>query len=386
VTPSLRETLEKEEDRRLAPWGIRTSRTRGRLFAEAEHPYRTAFQRDRDRIIHSTAFRRLQYKTQVFVYHEGDHFRNRLTHTLEVAQIARTVARALGANEDLTEAIVLAHDLGHTPFGHAGERVLHRLMRKHGGFEHNRQSLRIVDFLEIRSEGHRGLNLTHETREGILKHGVPSAGPEHPVPWPETGRCASLEAQIADTADEVAYHNHDIDDGLRSGLLSSEQLTELKLWRRAVERTLEVGGSEIRVARRQAIRALIDLLVTDLVETTRGRLEEERIGSPDEVRGGESPVVAFSNAMDEARRELGAFLRENLYHHSRVVRMSAKAERILSDLWKAYEQDERLLPRHVRDQGEEGSRERVIADYIAGMTDRFAMEEHRRLFDPTAHV
>jgi dGTPase len=386
VSVSLRETLEKEEDRRLAPWGARVSRSRGRLFSEPEHPYRTAFQRDRDRIIHSTAFRRLQYKTQVFVYHEGDHFRNRLTHTLEVAQIARTIARALGANEDLTEAIVLAHDLGHTPFGHSGERVLHRLLKEQGGFEHNRQSLRIVDFLELRSEAYRGLNLTCETREGLLKHGASSESYPHPVPWPEAGRCASLEAQIADAADEIAYHNHDIDDGLRSGLLIFDRLTDLQLWRWAVERARAQGSNELRILQRHAIRALIDLLVTDLVQSTRQRLEERRVASSDEVRNADAPIVGFSADRSGPKRELSAFLIENLYHHFRVVRMSAKAERILSDLWTAYLQDERLLPDHVRSAGEETARERVIADYIAGMTDPFAMEEHRRLFEPAAHV
>ncbi len=382
----LRERIEKDEDRRLAPWALRAGGSRGRLVPEPEHAYRTAFQRDRDRIVHSTAFRRLQYKTQVFVYHEGDHFRNRLTHTLEVAQIARTIARALGANEDLTEAIALAHDLGHTPFGHSGERVLHGLLRDHGGFEHNRQSLRIVDFLEIRSVQYRGLNLTQETREGILKHGLSSSSYRHPVALPDLGRSASLEAQIANASDEIAYHNHDIDDGRRSGLLRSADLSNLLLWRRGMEQAQQEGAGEPRIVQRQAIRALIDLLVTDLVETTQVRLEERRIASPEDVRGADGPVVGFSEEVAASRDELAAFLREELYQHYRVVRMAAKAERILSDLWGAYERDERLLPAHVRRGAGEESRVRVIADYIAGMTDRFAMEEHRRLFDPRVQL
>jgi dGTPase len=382
----LREEIEKEEDRRLAPWGLRAGGSRGRLVSEPEHPYRTAFQRDRDRIIHSTAFRRLQYKTQVFVYHEGDHFRNRLTHTLEVAQIARTIARALGANEDLTEAIVLAHDLGHTPFGHSGERVLQGLLRDAGGFEHNRQSLRIVDFLEIRSARYRGLNLTQETREGILKHGLSASGYRHPVPLPDLGRSASLEAQIANASDEIAYHNHDIDDGLRSGLLPPDDLSNLLLWRRALDEAQPEGRRNPRMIRRGAIRALIDLLVTDLVKTTQSNLEERSIASPEDVRGADGPVVGFSGEVAGARDELAVFLREELYQHYRVIQMAAKAERILSDLWTAYDRDERLLPAHVRRGMEEESRLRVIADYIAGMTDRFAMEEHRRLFDPRVHL
>jgi dGTPase len=381
----LREQIEKEEDRRLAPWALRAGESRGRLVPEPEHSYRTAFQRDRDRIIHSTAFRRLQYKTQVFVYHEGDHFRNRLTHTLEVAQIARTIARALGANEDLTEAIVLAHDLGHTPFGHSGERVLDQLLRGQGGFEHNRQSLRIVDFLEIRSMQYRGLNLTQETREGILKHGLSSGGYRHPVPLPDLGSSVGLEAQIANASDEIAYHNHDIDDGLRSGLLRPTNLSNLVLWRRALGRAEQQGTGEPRIVRRQAIRALIDLLVTDLVDATHLHLEERRIASPEDVRGAERPVVGFSEEVAASRSALAAFLHEDLYQHHRVVRMAAKAGRILSDLWGAYEQDERLLPAHVRRGAGEESRARVIADYIAGMTDRFAMEEHRRLFDPQVY-
>jgi dGTPase len=384
-----RQELEKTEDGLLAAWAQRSSQSRGRLFPAAEHAYRTAFQRDRDRVIHSTAFRRLQYKTQVFVYHEGDHFRNRLTHTLEVAQIARTIARALGCNEDLTEAIVLAHDLGHTPFGHAGERALHGLMREHGGFEHNRQSLRLVDVLEVRSSEYRGLNLTQETRAGILKHGdrFPAG---HPVPLPELERCPSLEAQIADAADEVAYHNHDIDDGLRSGLVEWDALLDVPVWRDAIQAARKAtgtgSGGDERVQRARAIVHVIDHLATDLIETSFERLRGSGVQSADEVRQLDRPVIGCSPETVTEARELARFLRENLYRHHQVVRMAAKAERILRDLWDAYTNDPRQLPPQALERADDESHERCIADYLAGMTDRFAMDEHRKLFDPHAHV
>jgi dGTPase len=382
----LREELEKTEDGLLAPWAERSSHTRGRPYGASEHPYRTAFQRDRDRVVHSTAFRRLQYKTQVFIYHEGDHFRNRLTHTLEVAQVARTIARALGANEDLTEAIVLAHDLGHTPFGHAGERALHALMREHGGFDHNRQSLRLVDLLETRSDRYRGLNLTQETRAGILKHGDDFSEEGHPLPLPELGKNPGVEAQIADLADEVAYYNHDIDDGLRSGLIELEALSGVTLWREAVEAARAGREVEPRVLRARAIVCLINRLATDIVETSVRRLEASGVRSAREVRDLGERVVAYSEPTAAAAGELARFLSENLYSHHQVVRMAAKAERILRDLWTAYTSDPRQLPPQVLERAAEESLERSIADYLAGMTDRFAMDEHRKLFDPHAHV
>ncbi len=378
-----RELLEKWEERGLAPWGSRASQSLGRMQAEPEHAYRTAFQRDRDRVIHSGAFRRLQYKTQVFVYHEGDHFRNRLTHTMEVSQIARTVARALGANEDLTEAIVLAHDLGHTPFGHSGQRALHSLLRDHGGFEHNRQSLRIVDLLERRSPSYRGLNLSHETRAGVLKHGSEFPRYSHPVALPELGRCPSLEAQISDVSDEIAYDNHDVDDGLRSGLLELEVLLEVPIWLEAWERAPE---GHPRVRRARAIALLIDALATDLIETSARRLEEGGFASAAEVQAAEAEVVGFSEQTKLQMCELASFLRENLYQHPQVLRMAAKGERILRDLWSAYTEDPRLLPGSALQPAGDEPPERAIADYLAGMTDRFAMDEHRKLFDPHAHV
>jgi len=375
-----RADVEAEERERLAPWAAHSGASRGRTVPEAEHAYRTAFQRDRDRIVHSRAFRRLEYKTQVFVYHEGDHYRNRLTHTLEGAQIARTMARALRLNEDLAEAIVLAHDLGHTPFGHAGERALHRLMREHGGFDHNRQTLRIVDLLEERYPGFRGLNLTSETREGILKHG---AKWEHPIPVPPKTAQPSLEAQIADLADEIAYTNHDLDDGLRSGLLGLAQLEADALWREtraaAVRR---IGAAPERVLQAQTIVALINRLVTDAVEATARRIEAAGVGSLDAVRAHPERLVGFSPAVREGARALKRFLLENLYHHPRVLRMNRKAERVLGDLWQCFREEPRQLPRHVMERFEQDGEARAVADYVAGMTDRFALAEHKRLLDP----
>lgn len=339
-------------------------------------------------MLHSTAFRRLQYKTQVFVYHEGDHFRSRLTHTLEVAQIARTVSRALGLNEDLTEAIVLAHDLGHTPFGHSGERVLHRLLGEQGGFEHNRQSLRVVDLLEPNSPHHPGLNLCHETRAGLLKHGSEFPRYSHPVPLPDLLAWPCLEAQVANVADEVAYHGHDLEDGLRSGLLEWDALGELELWRAALEAVGGEPAASPHRLRRLVIVRIIDLLASDLIEATAQRVERLAIGSPDDVRTAPEALAGFSPEMSGHVQALAEFLQHHLYRHHRVARMAAKAERILEDLWKAYLHDPRQLPPQVlnADVRAEEPPERKIADYLAGMTDRFAMEEHRKLFDPHARV
>jgi dGTPase len=375
-----RESYEKEELERLAPYAVKSAESLGRVVPETAHPYRTAFQRDRDRVVHSRAFRRLEYKTQVFVYHEGDHYRTRLTHSLEGAQIARTMARALRLNEDLAEAIVLAHDLGHTPFGHAGERALHRLVKEAGGFDHNRQSLRVVDLLEERYPGFRGLNLTQESREGILKHGAPW---EHPVPLPPHTPERSLEAQLADLADEIAYTNHDLDDGLRSGLLTLEMLESCALWsqmRRSVES--HTRGASERVLRAQIIVALINRTVTDVIEQSAARLEKLGARSVEEIRASTAPLIRASDEIAQATRELKRFLFENLYHHPRVLRMNRKAERILGDLYRIYRDDPRQLPRHVVQRFAEDGEARVIADYIAGMTDRFALAEHKKLLDP----
>jgi len=372
-----REEYEREERARLAPFAVKSGDSRGRVVPEAPHAYRSDFQRDRDRIVHARAFRRLEYKTQVFVYHEGDHYRNRLTHTLEASQIARTAARALRLNEDLAESVVLAHDLGHTPFGHAGERVLAALLADAGGFDHNRQSLRIVDLLEERYPGFRGLNLTWETREGILKHGAPWP---HPVPLPELRAQPPLEAQVADHADEIAYLNHDLDDGLRSGLLDLAALESVALWgrtRRAVAERL--GPVSERVLRAQTIVALIDRLGTDLVETTAARLGDAGVEDVDAVREHRDRLVGFSAGVEKERSELKRFLHDRLYHHPDVLAASESASAILGDLFAAYREDPARLPEHVRARFAEDGEVRAIADYIAGMTDRFAQADHRRL-------
>jgi dGTPase len=374
-----REVFEKEEGERLAPYALKSAESRGRVVPEPEHPYRTAFQRDRDRIVHARAFRRLEYKTQVFVHHEGDHYRNRLTHTLEAAQIARTIARALRLNEELAEAIVLAHDLGHTPFGHAGERVLDALLADEGGFDHNRQTLRIVDWLEERYPDFRGLNLTWETREGILKHGCHW---EHPVPVPPPTPSPSLEAQVADLSDEVAYTNHDLDDGIRSGLLTHEQLEPIALWREqhAAVRA-RIPQASPRVLHAQTILGLINRIVTDLVETAARNLDAAGVADVAAVRAWPRPLVGFSPGLASALAELERFLFENLYSHPRVALATRKAERVLGDLYRLYRDDPSQLPAHVVARFPEEGEARAIADYVAGMTDRFALAEHRRLTD-----
>ncbi|RIK99754.1 MAG: deoxyguanosinetriphosphate triphosphohydrolase [Proteobacteria bacterium] len=373
-----RAAYEAEERERLAPWAVASAASRGRVVPEPEHPLRTAFQRDRDRVLHSRAFRRLEYKTQVFVHHEGDHYRNRLTHTLEGAQIARTIARALRLNEDLAEAIALAHDLGHTPFGHAGERVLAKLMRGAGGFDHNRQSLRVVDLLEERYPGFRGLNLSYETREGICKHG---GGFAHPVPLPDRRGQTPLEAQVADRADEIAYTNHDLDDGLRSGLVAAAQLDDVPLWRETRRATRERVGADAPepVLRAQTIVALINRLVTDLVEATAARLEALAPRDVDGVRAAEERLVRPTPALEKGLRELKEFLYRNLYFHPAVVATTNDAERVLEELWDVYREDPARLPAQVQARFDEDGAVRAIADYVAGMTDRFALAEHRRL-------
>ena len=365
----------------LAPYAAQPERSAGRRHPEAPPGTRTEFQRDRDRIIHSTAFRRLEYKTQVFVNHEGDLFRTRLTHSLEVAQIARSVARRLDVNEDLVEAISLAHDLGHTPFGHAGQDALNDCMAPHGGFEHNLQSLRVVDLLEERYGAFDGLNLTFETREGILKHcsrtnaeALGDVGRRF-----LTGGQACVEAQIANLADEIAYNNHDIDDGLRSGLLDIDQLLGVPLF---AEQHRQVLATFPALAGRrvihETIRRIIDLLVSDLVNESLRRIEAARPASLDDVRRAPA-LVGFSAPVRSQANELKSFLFHNLYRHPEVFRMTVKAARVIQDLFTAFEQTPRLLPaEHCERVDSLGAR--AIADYIAGMTDRYAIREHRRLF------
>jgi dGTPase len=365
----------------LAPYAARPERSRGRRHREAAPRGRSEYQRDRDRIVHSTAFRRLEYKTQVFINHEGDLFRTRLTHSLEVAQIARSVARSLRLDEDLTEAVALAHDLGHTPFGHTGQDSLNACMRPYGGFEHNLQSLRVVDVLEQRYAAFDGLNLTFEAREGILKH----CSLRNARMLGEIGerfvkkRRPSLEAQVANLADEIAYNNHDVDDGVRSGLLDMAQLAEVTVFARHMKAVLRQYP---RLApgrlRHETVRRMIDTLVTDLIRTSAENIRREAPASIEEARLA-PPLIAFSARIRRESEELKCFLRENLYRHYRVVRMSAKARRIVAELFGALLADTRLLPPEFQQRAHEDP-PRAIADYIAGMTDRYAILEHRRLF------
>jgi dGTPase len=369
----LREQIERDELERLAPWATRALESQGRRVAEPAHRFRTCFQRDRDRVLHAAAFRRLQYKTQVFVYHEGDHFRNRLTHTLEVAQIARTIARSLGCNEDLVEAIVLAHDLGHPPFGHSGETALHELLAADGGFEHNRQSLRIVDWLERRSELYTGLNLTHETRAGILKHGADFPRYGHPVALPELGKSPTTEAQIADRADAIAYLAHDIDDGLRSGLLGEDDLAEVAIWGRA---RAQAGDPPLRAP---VIVSLINTMVSDLIESSAARLAASGARSREDVQALAQPVIGFSPELDPDVKALARFMRRALYRHETVVQMGREGQDVLRALWRVYTEEPERLPAQILSPAPGESPTRAIADYLAGMTDRFALQEQRRL-------
>ena len=374
-----REQLEANEQRNLAPYGMHSAASKGRHFQEDEPPYRTAFQRDRDRILHTTAFRRLEYKTQVFIIHEGDYYRTRLTHTLEVAQIGRTIARALGANEDLEEAICLAHDLGHSPFGHSGEVGLARLMKDYGGFDHNKQSLRIVTELEERYPDFPGLNLTWEVREGIVKHESEYDISDATDYDPDLR--GNLEAQIANAADELAYTAHDLDDGLRSGMITPEMLEGITLWEILVKSVGWRGGVLDDLSRHRLIRRLIGLEVTDLVNTTDQCIRENNIRSVEELQKLPFNVIGFSEDMLRRNRQMKDFLYANMYRHHRVVRMAVKAERIISDLFNAYQSESSMLPNHVQKFIEARGLERTICDYIAGMTDRFALQEHNKLFD-----
>ncbi|MEW5870191.1 MAG: deoxyguanosinetriphosphate triphosphohydrolase [Chloroflexota bacterium] len=381
-----RTQLEDLEDQNLAPYACRSKFTKGRVYPEEEPGYRTAFQRDRDRILHTTAFRRLEYKTQVFFNYEGDYYRTRLTHTLEVAQIGRTIARALGANEDLIESICLAHDLGHSAFGHSGEVALARLMKDHGGFDHNKQSLRIVTVLEHRYPEFPGLNLTWELCEGIVKHeseyDIADASDYNP------DLRGHLEAQIANVADELAYTAHDLDDGLHSGMINARMLEGITLWEILMESTgvRQFDASEKNLEdmfRHQLVRRLIGLEVSDLVQTTHDRLRDSNVRSVEELQRLPYNVVGFSEDMHRRNRQLKDFLYNNLYRHHRVVRMAVKAEKIIADLFNAYRAEPTILPRHIQVQVDAFGLERTVCDYIAGMTDRFAVEEHAKLFDPS---
>ncbi|HUO04721.1 MAG TPA: deoxyguanosinetriphosphate triphosphohydrolase [Candidatus Binataceae bacterium] len=382
-----RQEQEEIESHTLAPYAMFSRASRGRRVAEPEHPIRTVFQRDRDRIIHSAAFRRLEYKTQVFVNHEGDYYRTRLTHTLEAAQIARTIARALGLNEDLAEAVALAHDLGHTPFGHAGEKVLNELMTPYGGFDHNGQSLRTVDWIEVRYPNFRGLNLSFEVREGIVKHSNFKDRPAAREFDPSTYPC--LEAQIVDLADEIAYLAHDVDDGLKAQMLTVDELNGSALYRNASAAARDAfPEAELRVIRYQTVIRMIDAMSSDLMLNMSAEIDRAGVKSIEDVRRAGRALASFSPPMLEQVDEIKLIMRERLYRHYRVSRMTEKAGRVLARLFETYMAEPRQIPEHVLARAERAGEpvSRVVADYIAGMTDRFALDEYRKLFDPNERV
>jgi len=374
------------ENKFLAPYAMKSYSSRGRIYKEKEHPYRSAYQRDRDRIIHSAAFRRLEYKTQVFVNHEGDYYRTRLTHTLEVSQIARTIAAALRLNVDLIEAIALAHDLGHTPFGHSGEDALNELMAKFGGFNHNLHGLRVVDLLEAKYTDFPGLNLSWEVREGIVKHSsafdklvkIKGLAPQE---------LPTLETQVVDIADEIAYDNHDLDDGLASGLLNERDLDILPIWgninKGISKKYAKIDREKIRYL---IIRSLIDIQVTDLIQETEKRINKLKLKSYLEVKKLDKKIVVFSTQVQNLRKPLREFLTENLYHHYHVIRMSNKAKRFIQELFKVYIDSPRQLPPEIQKNIPKDGLRRVVCDYIAGMTDRYALDEYKKLFDPYEKV
>jgi len=380
-----RRDLEKKESL-LAPYAQKSRMTKGRVYKEPEHGYRSCYQRDRDRIIYSTAFRRLEYKTQVFVNHEGDYYRTRLTHTLEVSQIARAIARALKLNEDLVDAISLAHDLGHTPFGHSGEDALNEMMKSHGGFEHNAQGLRVVDFLEQRYPDFPGLNLTHEVREGIIKHSTAFDRP-HPVAPFNIKGSPLLEIQVVDIADEIAYDNHDLDDGITSGLIKESDLRHIQLWadkKKAIEKKYRSIKDEIR--KYQIIRSLINEQVTDVISQTEANIRKRRIRSAPDVAKIPERIVTFSNHMRLLRQPMREFLVKGLYQHYRVVRMANKAYRFIESLFNIYLDKPEQLPPGTHSRLKIESKHRVICDYIAGMTDRYALDEYKKFFEPYERV
>ncbi len=378
-----REQLEKIEDQTLASYAQRSSQSKGRQYPEPEHPYRTVFQRDRDRVIHSNAFRRLQYKTQVFVNHEGDYYRTRITHTMEVAQIARSIARSLGLNQDLTEAISLAHDLGHTPFGHSGEKVLNEIMKNDGGFEHNAQSYRIVTHLEDKYPSFKGLNLSYEVLEGVDKHRT-----RYDRPGGE-GEQYTLEAQIVDLADEIAYSSHDIDDGITSGLLDLEGLSEVPLWKRNIDKVKQhfpnLGKEKMMY---QAVRQIIDEEVTDLLNTTLGRIEKFGVKTVADVRRCPEEVAGLSPDFLHQFLEMKRYLFHHMYRHHKVTRMESKSSKVIQELFKLYESNPDILPHNTREKIKNKVEpiRRIICDYIAGMTDRYAIEEFEKLTEPSVRV
>ncbi|MBI4974439.1 MAG: deoxyguanosinetriphosphate triphosphohydrolase [Candidatus Omnitrophica bacterium] len=380
-----RKELEKREEL-LASYAQKSKLTKGRCHKEEEHDYRSCYQRDKDRIIYSTAFRRLEYKTQVFVNHEGDYYRTRLTHTLEVCQIAKSIARALKLNEDLVEAISLAHDLGHTPFGHSGEDALHELMRDHGGFDHNTQGLRVVDYLEERYPEFRGLNLTYEVREGIIKHSTPFDKPRPVIPFESKGS-PILEIQVVDIADEIAYDNHDLDDGITSGLIKEQDLKEIRIWHEK-EKEIRKRYPHLKdeIGKYQIIRSLIDNQVTDVLNQTEDNIRKFKIQRAQDAVKIPERIVTVSKAMQSLRKDMREFLTKNLYQHYRVVRMSNKAYRFITSLFQIYLEKVEQLPPNTQSRLQKEDRYRVICDYIAGMTDRYALDEYKKFFEPYERV
>ena len=378
--------IKEYEDKFLAPYAAKSCNSLGRVHKEEEHPYRSCYQRDRDRIVHSAAFRRLEYKTQVFVNHEGDYYRTRLTHSIEVSQIARTIAWALHLNTDLTEAIALAHDLGHTPFGHSGEEILNELMSKCGGFNHNLQGLRVVDLLEERYPEFLGLNLSWEVREGIIKH---SSVFDIAVKIKEffPGRMPTLETQLVDAADEIAYDNHDLDDGLTSGLIKEKDLEGLEIWEK-INRKINQKYAKIDLSKRKylVIRGLIDLQVTDLIQHTQNMLSRFKIKNYADLRKLNHKLVDFSKEVKQLRKPLREFLMQKLYHHYRVMRMSIKAKRFIRELFCEYVARPQQLPTEVQLKIPKEGVKRVVCDYIAGMTDRYCLDEYKKLFNPYEKV
>lgn len=380
-----RKETESREERELAPFAMKSKDSRGRKYQEEEHRYRSVYQRDRDRIIHSTAFRRLEYKTQVFVNHEGDYYRTRLTHTIEVSQIARSIARALNLNEDLAEAIALAHDLGHTPFGHSGEDALRKLMGGHGGFEHNLHGLRVVDILEQKYPDFPGLNLSWELKESIVKHNL-RPGNSIAAEYNANER-PLLETQIVDKADSIAYDNHDLDDSLKAGIISDNDLQSIELWhetQKLVKQKYIICDHGILIA--QTIKTLIDLEVTDLLENTLSLIKREGIKTVKEVREYPGLIATFSHTLAEQKKNLQEFLYKNVYQHYRVARMSDKAKRFLEELFMAFIKNPKQLPIEYQKWVEETGLYQGVCDYIAGMTDRFAQDEYKKLFYPYERV
>lgn len=376
-----RQQLEANEEQTLAPYALKSAHSRGRAYPEPESASRTAFQRDRDRIIHTTAFRRLEYKTQVFVFYEGDHYRTRLTHTLEVAQLGRSLAKGLGGNEELTEAICLAHDLGHPPFGHAGEFALNDLMAEFGGFNHNTQSFRIVTELAKRYPSFKGLNLTYETRSGIIKH--ETAYDKSDASGYEPEKRASLEAQIANFADEIAYNAHDLDDGLRAGMIYIEELNELEIWQELKAAVSISEGERITpIKRHEIIRELIGQSVMNVLRHTESMLTENDIDTPEKLQLHPVNVVGYEPQFGAKIAVLKQFLLDRMYRSYRVMRMQKKAERFISEVWGAYMDEPRMLPEETQRKLDGAPRHRVVTDYIAGMTDRYALDEWQKLFDP----